>query len=277
MFLILVSFILLLQTPMQAAIRLPKFDLGGSDKQRIKLDLSGRWKTHLIGSGNKSPDSTRPLFELDDLPVSIFAAVDFDLSQRMGPIRWLATLLWLPRGAPWMSATAERDAQGNIAVQVEAPLDKPFSCQARYADDEPPQILLKVTPHARLQTEFQFIDATSLSIPSSDETNPNWWIPNVSVTALGRLNSHWNTCAYNRDNRHVQLRLTIRRNLGWSFMGRTVHDSPETWCAFQVEGTQHPMYTTTATLSGQLEDLSSWGLCLRQTIAASQLWPASLK
>lgn len=271
--------VFLLQIPVQSAIRLPKFDLGGNsnDKQRIKLDLSGRWRGHLLGPKMPS-ESLPPLFEVEHLPVSLSVATDFDLSQQMSPIRWLATLLWMPRGRPVMSIAAGRDKEQNVAVQVEAPLGKLFSCQTRYADDEPSQIIFRMTPNARLQTQLHFVDTPSLTI-ASGETNADsdWWIPKVSVTALGRLNSQWDTCAYHRDDRHVQLRLTVRRNLGWSILGKTLHDAPETWCTFQIQGSHHPMYITAATVSGQLDDLSSWGLCLRQSIASSRLWPTFLR
>lgn len=272
-----ILFLCLVQVPLNASFRLPKFDLGGTDKQRIKLDLSGRWRTHLIGSKNAA-ETTRPLLEVDGLPLSLYVAVDFDLSQRIGPLKWLTTLQWVPRDNPWMSATAERDAKGKMAVQVEAPLGKPFSCRARYADDEPSQVLLKMNHHPRLQTELQLIDTPFFSMASSETaTTTNPWIPNVSVSTLGRLNSHWHTCLSNRDNRTVQLRLTVRRRLGWSFLGRSIDDSPETWCSFQVEGSHHPMHMTSATLSGQLENLSSWGLCMRQSVASSSRWPSLLR
>jgi hypothetical protein len=268
-FLICISFL-------EAAVRLPKFDLGGSDKQRIKLDLAGRLMTVFVGPPKPSESSKGPLVEIEDLPVSAAIAADFDLSQQIKPVRWLGIFCWAPKREAKMIAIVERDTDGNRAVQVQAPLRKKFSCHARYADNQPAQITLKVAPHSRFRTEWCFVDTPSFPTASS-ETNPNWWIPDVSVSATGRLNSNWQTCAYDRDSRNVQLRFTVRRNLGWTFLGRNVHESPETWCSFQVDGSYHPMYATSAILSGQIEDLSSWGLCLRQFVASSRIWPASLR
>jgi hypothetical protein len=261
---------------LEAAVRLPMFDVGGSGKQRIKLDLAGRMMAIIVGPSKPSESSRGPLIEIEDLPMSAAIAADFDLNQQMSPVRWLGIFCWAPKREPRMIAMVERDAEGYRALQVQGPLRKNFSCHARYADNQPAQITLKVAPHSRLRTEWCFVDSPSFPTASS-KTNPNWWIPDVSVSATGRLNSNWQTCAYHRENRNVQLRLTVRRNLGWTFLGKNVHDSPETWCSFQVGGSCHPMYATSAILSGQVEDLSSWGLCLRQFVASSGMWPASLR
>lgn len=97
---------------------------------------------------------------------------------------------------------------------------------------------LSIPLHSRVRVKFRFLnelmEAEEFVTQTSNCADDDWWIPNVSVDALGLMESK------NRiwlQNQRIRLSLSVRRRLNWSALGLLGHDDFEyapTRIQFQV-------------------------------------------
>jgi hypothetical protein len=255
-------------------------------------------------------ESSRPLFWVPASPVSVFLSTDYDFSKRWyGARRLLATLRWRkqpsfvpPGGIPFarrmapaqLDLVGERgleagDHAGEVALQWGSDeengwLVKP-GVRARLTDSGDASVSLTLPlEKKRLLCELNVINGKQLaparhrtSTTSTDDDMDTWWIPDLSINALGHLKSR-NEVSFPSPLKQYYdgnfgARLVVRRRLGWSVLGMATDQEPETWLRLDLSCTDAACrYSTTARLSAQLERLRSTAqVSLCQDIAVGRL------
>ena len=277
----------------------------------LQLDLSGRVDTLIVGpesctrlptaAAAAAADDTqvRPLIGTDR-PFSVIASAEYDFSKAWYSVRRLfGTVRWInPNGhlnqhyrrlVPSQIdligelALAGADSYDPIAGEIVVGWDDgearamTTKLNTRIANSGTASVSLAVPVNHRVDLEMKV--SNSLQLPSQvaiaqPKKNDSWWIPDVSINALGHFRSQnegWFQSPFKQYyDGSFGVRVVVRQRLGWSMLGAATDTDPDTWVCFHLKSLDRDRrYATTARVRAQLQrPLASAHLSVSHNVAA---------
>ena len=215
--------------------------------KKISMDLSGRYDCQVTGTTDALVVTTRQPF------LRVGAIYDLLSSGKGNSI--FTKLQWNKQGVDWQIAL-ERPSIVSTCVKLSSPTNQACCLELGIKSNRQAHLIGRIiTAGRRLTMEYNANllsngnDEAVPSVPlsSQQQTNdPDWWIPNMSISTGGRLES----TNILRLPKRTSIRLRWSRSLGW--FGS---DNEETSVKLEVMQRHSPNHDTTATIQGILEDL----------------------
>jgi len=216
------------------------------------MDLSGRYDCQVTGTtdNNALVVTTRQPF------LRVGAIYDLLSTSKGNSI--FTKLQWNKQGVDWQIAL-ERPSIVSTCVQLlsSSPTNQACCLELGIKSNRQAHLIGRITGR-RLTMEYnanllsngndEAVPSVPLSSQQQTNNDPDWWIPNMSISTGGRLES----TNILRLPKRTSIRLRWSRSLGW--FGS---DNEETSVKLEVMQRHSPNHDTTATIQGILEDLQA--------------------
>jgi hypothetical protein len=266
------------KTPSSSAPSTPS--LKKDSPELLRLDLSGRLQILLVGPDEdvSTIRTVRPLLpslskgvENPGLPTRIRLLVDYDFAQSSyGLTRLVPEYTWqLP--SPYRPRQVEVAVEQGLAGTPSAVESRLWWASPEHSTSPLVRLRYENTGKASLFAWFPLHKrisyqaglskdlggrSTTLPVPAASTAQDDWWIPDLSIDAMGTMQAHKQVWLPASPSSRVGFRLSFRRQLEWSLWNRNQAaeaDDTTTYVSLQIQGAS-PHWQTGARMETSLEE-----------------------